>query len=202
VTAPLTATAGLNVHPKMRIGPILVPSYGMFFRTLVTHIRLERWPGGERGEAPEGEPSGHGEGPAVGDNHDGTALTASVSLMAGARSGDVFISSGDGPRARSFRFGVVGDGGVVAGMGDSTVYSGSALLRAGFADEPGGGLLYRILRDGVEVAWILGPELEWQVQEPGVYRVEVYTYSARLGRTFFRLSPWIFGNPVVIRHLR
>jgi len=84
-------------------------------------------------------------------------------------------------------------------MGGAAAYSGSPLLRAGFGDGPGGGLLYRVLRDGVEMGWILGPELEWRVPEPGVYRVEVYRYSARLGRTFFRLRPWIFGNPVTLR---
>ena len=41
-----------------------------------------------------------------------------------------------------------------------------------------------------------GPDLEWDPQGPGIYRVEVYTYSARLGTLVFRLRPWIFGNPV------
>jgi len=215
VSGPLTATAGLNVHPKMRVGSILVPSYEMFFRTLVTHIRVESWTAGGRGAAGDpvnvGAPANAADpvkgsnsinapglrtapGPETGQG----ALAASESLMAGAQSGEVFISVADVPRARSFRLGVVEEGRVAAVMGGVTAYSGSALLRAGFSDGSRGGMLYRVLRNGEEVAWILGPGLEWRVPEPGVYRVEVYTYSARLGRTFFRLRPWIFGNPVTV----
>lgn len=36
----LTATAGLNVHPKLALGPILAPSYGPFFRTLVCNLAV------------------------------------------------------------------------------------------------------------------------------------------------------------------
>jgi 3-deoxy-D-manno-octulosonic-acid transferase len=171
MAASLTATAGLNVHPKVRVGSVLVPSYGLFFPTLVTHVVVGSWP--------YPDPSG-----------------ASASLMAGARTGDAFISLGGGDRARFFRMGVWDGGSAVAGMGASTHLSGSTLLRAGFEEDPGRKLLYRILRDGEEVVWILGPGLEWQPPEAGVYRVEVYTYSARLGRTFFQLRPWVFGNPV------
>jgi hypothetical protein len=46
------------------------------------------------------------------------------------------------------------------------------------------------------MAWLAGASLEWSVPDPGVYRVEVYRYTARIGDTFFRLRPWIFSNPL------
>jgi 3-deoxy-D-manno-octulosonic-acid transferase len=171
VGRPLTATAGLNVHPKVSIGPLLVPSYGPFFRTLVTHIVV----GSERPSDP---------------------LGASAALMEGAREGDAFISVGRSDAAGSFRMGLMEGGTVAARMGSSAPLTGATVLRAGFEGDPGGKRLYRILRNGSEVAWILGGELQWRPSTPGVYRVEVYSYTAHLGGIFFRLRPWIFSNPV------
>jgi hypothetical protein len=175
VARPLTATAGLNVHPKVRIGPLLVPSYGPFFRTLVTHIVV----GSERPADPVG---------------------ASAVLMEGARKGDAFISVGGSKAAGSFRMGLMEDGKVAARMGSSAPLTDQTVLRAGFEGDPGGRRLYRILRNGREVVWMQGGELQWRPSTPGVYRVEVYTYSAHLGRVFFRLRPWIFSNPVELLH--
>ena len=171
VARPLTATAGLNVHPKVRIGPLLVPSYGPFFRTLVTHIVV----GSERPADPVG---------------------AGAALMAGARKGDAFISVGGSDAASSFRMGLMEDVKVAARMGSSAPLTGQTVLRAGFEGHSGGKRLYRILRNGREVAWMKGGELQWRPSTPGVYRVEVYTYTAHLGGIFFRLRPWIFSNPV------
>ncbi|MFC1661570.1 hypothetical protein ACFL3S_08990, partial [Gemmatimonadota bacterium] len=58
---------------------------------------------------------------------------------------------------------------------------------------------FRVMRNGEELAWVLGPQLAWPVSRPGFYRVEVYRYSGRVGRTFIRLRPWIFTNPVGLR---
>ena len=94
----------------------------------------------------------------------------------------------------AFRDGIlVGRMGMDVGAGDGTV------LRAGFQEDSGYKLVYRVLRNGSEIAWIRGPELEWDASEPGVYRVEVYSYSARLGNLFLRLRPWIFSNPIGLR---
>ena len=60
-------------------------------------------------------------------------------------------------------------------------------------------MAYRVMKNGEEVGWWRGPELEWEVPGPGIYRVEVYRYSLRLGDTLFRLRPWIFSNPLEVR---
>ena len=81
-------------------------------------------------------------------------------------------------------------------MGSDVPASAEVVLRGGFTEDPGRKVVYRVLRNGHEVEWVLGPELEWAPPRPGVYRVEVYSYGARLGKTFFRLKPWIFANPI------
>jgi 3-deoxy-D-manno-octulosonic-acid transferase len=184
---PLTATAGLNVHPKLKLGPILVPSYGPFFRTLVSHLALD-------GALPT------------------DPLLAQERMMEGVRRGELFISLGHHQDARGFQLhaiaGGFGTGGRpavpmgadVVGLAEAERWAeGEVLLRCGFDSDPGSKVAYRILRNGQEVEWVLGPDLEWAVTEPGVYRVEVYRYSLRLGETFFRLRPWIFANPVGLR---
>jgi 3-deoxy-D-manno-octulosonic-acid transferase len=179
---PLTATAGLNVHPKLKVGPVLVPSYGPFFRTLVSHLALDR-------ELPS------------------DPLPAQERMMEGVRRGELFISLGHHRVAESFRLYAVAEGGRtvamgadVAGLGEPGQWAGgNVFLRGGFDSSPGDKVAFRVLRNGQEVEWVLGPDLEWAVPEPGVYRVEVYRYSLRLGRTFFRLRPWIFANPMGLR---
>lgn len=220
IEAPLTATAGLNVHPKVRIGSLLVPSYELFFRTLVTHVAVEA-------RRPSGPPPDPAE--------------TRERLMVGARSGAAFVSLGGREEARGFRMGVMTGDRLQAGMGSTAVLAEGSLLRAGFVragsgrggalrgepDPDGSGpsasgpvrsvgtgfaqegpaeagaiggparkLLYRILRDGREVVWMSGGEMEWRPTTPGIYRVEVYRYAARIGNIFFRLRPWIFSNPV------
>ena len=90
----------------------------------------------------------------------------------------------------------------VAAMGaDMAAYGaiGRLVLRGGFATEPGRKVAYRVIRNGQEKAWVLGPDLEWQVPSPGFYRVEVYTYHLRLGHVFVGLRTWIFSNPIALR---
>jgi len=179
VRRPLTATAGLNVHPKVRLGPLLVPSYGPFFRTLVTHVTVgDDWTAERAGTSPD---------------------VASADLMAGARTGDVFISVGGREASRGFRMGVVVGEMTLARMGGTAPFVPGARLRGGFEGGPDRKLLYRIVRNGEEAAWILGDDLEWKPDLPGTYRIEVYSYSARIGSVFVRLRPWIFGNPIDLR---
>ena len=98
--------------------------------------------------------------------------------------------------ARAFRFAATTGGVVVARPGANQPPAGRMLLRAGFETGPGVNLLYRVLRNGKEMEWVLGPELEWEVPYPGFYRVEVHTYAARMGNTFLRMRPWIFSNTI------
>jgi hypothetical protein len=171
---PLTATAGLNAHPKLKLGSALFPSYDPFFRTMVTHVTLQRSLVAGSDQVA----------------HDGRVLRE------GIEAGNAFISLGRAREARGFRFGVrVGNGSALP-MGGKGVGGPAAVLRAGFQDGPKGKIVYRIFRNGEEEGWVLGPGLQWPVAGPGVYRVEVYTFGARAGNTFFRLKPWIFANPV------
>ncbi|MBT8396893.1 MAG: hypothetical protein KJN92_07995, partial [Gemmatimonadetes bacterium] len=168
---PLTATAGLNVHPKLGLGPVLVPSYDPFFRTLVSHV-------------------------AVAEPLPSDPAMAQRLLAEGVRRGDVFISLGDQEGAEGFRLAAVLEDGRQLPMGTHASFSAGATLRAGLEEPSGQNLAYRILRDGEEVEWVLGPSLEWEIQRPGVYRVEVHRFGLRLGKVFFRLRPWIFANPI------
>jgi len=174
MAGPLTATAGVNVHPKLRLGPILAPSYGPFFRTLVGHVTVQM--------------------PLTMDPLMGSAI-----LTNGLRQGDLFLSLGDDEKAQGFRLGAFRNGVPVGRMGEDVGAGDGTVLRAGFQEDSGHKLVYRVLRSGSEIAWVRGPELEWDASEPGVYRVEVYSYSARLGNLFLRLRPWIFSNPIGLR---
>jgi hypothetical protein len=51
----------------------------------------------------------------------------------------------------------------------------------------------RLLRDGREIAGGLGRSLEAEVEEPGVYRVEVVRHAGGRERT------WILSNPIYLR---
>jgi hypothetical protein len=167
---PLTATAGLNVHPKLGLGPVLIPSYGPFFRTLVSHL-------------------------AVAEPLPSDAVWAQSVITEGFRQGELFISLGDHQAARGFRMMAVLGEGSVAHMGADVPIRSGFFLRGGFEEDPGRKVVYRILRNGREVEWVMGPELEWEPARAGLYRVEVYSYGARRGNVFFRLKPWIFANP-------
>ncbi|MFH1762931.1 MAG: glycosyltransferase N-terminal domain-containing protein, partial [Gemmatimonadota bacterium] len=167
---PLTATAGLNVHPKLGLGPVLVPSYEPFFRTLVSHL-------------------------AVAEPLPSDPASAQSVITEGFRQGELFISLGDHQAARGFRMMAVLGEGYGAHMGADVPVRSGFFLRGGFEEDPGRKMVYRILRNGREVEWILGPELEWEPTRAGLYRVEVYSYGARMGNVFFRLKPWIFANP-------
>jgi hypothetical protein len=168
---PLTATAGLNVHPKVKLGPVLLPSYGPFFRTLVSHLVME---------APlPSDPS-----------------LARGMLSWGIRRGELFISLGDHLAATGFRLVGVPHMGPDIPMGADVPAGSVRVFRGGFEEEPGRKVVYRILRDGSDVEWIMGPDLQWEPPGTGLYRVEVYTYGTRVGSVFFRLKPWILANPI------
>jgi hypothetical protein len=116
--------------------------------------------------------------------------------MEGLRRGELFISLGDQQAARAFRLRAVSGEGYGAPMGADVTALAGIVLRGGFEEDPGRRVVYRILRNGREVDWILGPGLEWEATSGGLYRVEVYSYGARMGNAFFRLKPWIFANPI------
>jgi hypothetical protein len=175
MAGPLTATAGLNVHPKLRMGPYLAPPYGPFFQTLVGHVMVQV--------------------PLSTD-----PIMAEAVLTNGLRRGELFLSLGDGEVAEGFRLAAIQGSSAVGRMGMDLTAAPGTRLRGGFQGVLDRKVVYRVLRNGTEVAWIRGPGLEWDASAPGVYRVEVYSYTARLGDLFFRLRPWIFTNPIGLRN--
>jgi len=168
---PLTATAGVNVHPKLAIGSRLAPSYRPFFQTLVSHLAVEM--------------------PLPPD----PALAQEL-IAKGLKRGELFISLGDPRDAEHFRLEASPLDGPGVEMGSDIPLTPGMVLRGGFETDPGRKVVYRVLRNGSEMEWLLGPELEWEVPGRGVYRVEVYSFGGRMGKLFFRLKPWIFANPI------
>lgn len=165
-----TALGALDAHPKTRVGGRLLPGYGPFFKSVVNHVELAS-------TLPR------------------DAVAAMDALAAGLRAGSAFISFGDTQLARNFSLQLVVRGRGAVGMGQAVAWEQGQYLRAGFWGGPTERLIYRVVRDGEHRAWVSGTELAWPVDEPGVYRVEVYRYGLRVGPLTWNLRPWIFSNP-------
>jgi hypothetical protein len=165
-----TALGALDAHPKTRVAGRLVPGYGPFFKSVVNHIELT-------GTLPR---------------EAGAAMDA---LAAGLDAGGAFVSFGNTQLARNFSLQLVAAGRGAAGMGRAVAWQRGQYLRAGFWGGPKEKLIYRVVRDGEHRAWVSGAELTWPLDEPGIYRVEVYRYTLRLGPLTWNLRPWIFANP-------
>jgi len=74
-------------------------------------------------------------------------------------------------------------------MGEEASYSpGAATIEI-----PRSGLI-RIVRNGLLLKTHYGKELSLKIEEPGVYRVEVYKRTLVFG-----WRPWIFSNPIYLR---
>ncbi len=165
-----TALGALDAHPKTRVAGRLVPGYGPFFKSVVNHIELASALPRDGGEAMD-------------------------ALAAGLASGGVFISFGNTQLARNFSLQLVAPGRGAVGMGQAVAWEQDQYLRAGFWGGPRERLIYRVVRDGQHHAWVSGAELAWPLDEPGVYRIEVYRYTVRVGPLTWNLRPWIFANP-------
>jgi hypothetical protein len=165
-----TALGALDAHPKTRVAGQLLPGYGPFFKSIVNHIELE--------------------GPLPSD-----AEAAMNALAAGIGAAGAFISFGNTQLARNFSLQVVTPGHGAVGIGRAVAWERGQYLRAGFWGGPRDRLLFRVLRDGEHRAWVSGAELAWPLEGPGVYRVEVYRYTLRVGPLTWNLRPWVFANP-------
>ena len=172
----VTAVGSLDAHPKRRIVGRLVPGYEPFFKSLVNHIDLS--------EPLPSEPS-----------------EAMDALAKGLRSGRVFVSFGDADAAAGFVAAVTSENGPPALIGAGAEWQSEMELRAGFPGRSRGRLFYRVVKDGQPLAWLRGQELAWPVTSPGVFRVEVYRYTLRLGPVVWGLRPWIFANPIRVRRV-
>lgn len=167
----LTALAGLDAHPKVRVAGRLFPGYEPFFKSLVNHVTLA-------GPLPT------------------RAEEATAALAAALRRGRVHISFGDASQVRSFDLWLEKPGSGPAQPLRERSWAPGLLLRAGFADVSPSRTLYHVVRDGTPVAWLRGPSLAWPVASSGAYRVEVYRYTFRVGPLYWNLRPWVFSNPL------
>lgn len=170
----ITAVAGLDAHPKGRLFGRLLPGYEPFFRAAANHIVVS--------------------GPLSGD-----AAEAAEAVMRGLAGGHVHVSLFGPEAGAGFSFvALEPTGGVAAWMGGIAALEPETRLAAGLAAGGSGRLLYRVVRDGSTHLWSRGPSLAIAVHAPGVYRVEVYRYSLRIGSLFWNLRPWLFSNPITI----
>jgi hypothetical protein len=91
-------------------------------------------------------------------------------------------------RARGFAF-FIEQGDKLYQMGDEFKLGGRTFLKVSLPAKA----LARVIRNGLQLEEEITSGLSRQVSEPGVYRVEVYLKS------YGKLRPWIFSNPIFIR---
>jgi hypothetical protein len=170
---PLTLTAGLNHHPKARALGRPFPAYGPFFRTMVNQVLVDSGP------------------------HDDPARE--WTLVADAlRRGRSFVSLGGARRAEGFDVAAAAPDGVRVEMGGVGPWSLGTTLRIDLPADAGP-LLVRILREGVEEAWLSAPAasaVAWPAPGPGIYRVEVHRAGLRLGPFRWNRRAWLLANPI------
>jgi hypothetical protein len=114
--------------------------------------------------------------------------TAKAQVLEALRAGHAFVAYDLAGAGRGFRFTATGRQGIVS-MGDEIALDDRPALHV---SSPLPAEL-RLLQDGREVARVQGRELAYQVDRPGVYRVEA-TRRYRLKR-----RGWIFSNPIYVR---
>lgn len=102
--------------------------------------------------------------------------------------GHCFVSYDLVGLSRGFAF-TATDGAAQAMMGDTLPWTGQAGLRI-LSPLPA---KLRLLYNGRVVAQHLGRELNWQADQPGVYRVEAYR------RFWGAWRGWVFTNPIYLR---
>ncbi len=162
---PIVAIGGADAHAQVYgLGPIKrkFMPYELTFRSVTTHVLLD--------EALSGS----------------DAASDERALLNALRSGHTWVGYERLGPTDGFRFWAVSGGREVI-MGDSV----AALPVALHVAVPDDGDV-RILRNGQVVAQTFGRELSKEVEEPGVYRVEVWR------RRWGRPRGWIFSNPIYV----
>ncbi|MFC1883675.1 CehA/McbA family metallohydrolase [Thermodesulfobacteriota bacterium] len=104
------------------------------------------------------------------------------------KNGRLYVAHNNLKSAKGFRFYFSGADNVSVVMGQDTSFEKGTL----FAESPCKGEI-SILRNGKIIKKVKGQKTQLEVEEPGVYRVEVY-----LRKLFFGLRPWIFSNPIYL----
>ncbi len=165
-----------NAHPKTRILGRLVPSYSASFRAISTHVALD--------------------GPLPSD-----PARARDAVHEALREGRSWISILDGQGARDFRFQVEGEGGseemgVTEEMGGVVTWAPGLTLHAGFTGSNSDRRIFRVVKDGVPILEGRGGGVSLTVEAPGVYRIEVDRFGARVGNLFVGRRFWIASSAI------
>ncbi len=161
----VVAIGGSDAHaiPKLG-GRVRIFPYAAHFRAINTHVLLPQPLQGQ-----------------VAADRD--------AVYAALAAGHAFVANDLLGSARGFRFRAQGAAGT-AWMGDTIALDRGVTLQVRLPARA----RVRLLRDGQEV--FVRPEAEvfaYPVQQPGVYRVEVYRHA------WGRWRGWIFSNPIYIR---
>ncbi|HIJ58966.1 MAG TPA: PHP domain-containing protein [Deltaproteobacteria bacterium] len=122
-------------------------------------------------------------------NLSGKFNEAKDQIYGGLRQGRLFIANEKVAPAVGFRFFYISESGSNLTMGEEATFKRGIL----FIETPDKGEI-RLLKDGAVLKKWRGSSAFYEVEESGVYRVEVYH---RL--LFFEPRPWIFSNPIYLR---
>jgi hypothetical protein len=114
---------------------------------------------------------------------------AKAEIFEAMREGRLFIANDDFFPARGFRFNYLSDDGSDLHMGEESVFYPGTLV----VESPSKGDI-RLFKDGALLDRKRGTEAVFHVKKRGVYRIEVYRWSALFG-----WRPWIFTNPIYLR---
>lgn len=120
-------------------------------------------------------------------------------LWTSIASGHAYVSFDTFASPDGFQFTAQGTG-ETAIMGDSIRLSAGNPIRLQVLLPPAQEGIIHLLRNGKVVARLAGNMLKYTVEEAGVYRVEVYHFTAKLPFGFyFRSKLWIISNPIYIK---
>ena len=117
------------------------------------------------------------------------SIDAGKQIYGAMKDGRLHIAHDRLASSRGFRFFYACKGGPTLEMGEERAFqSGTLFVKTPYKGE------IRLLRNGVLVARRTDASFSFDVETPGVYRIEVY-----LRVPFFGIRPWIFSNPVYLR---
>ena len=115
--------------------------------------------------------------------------TAKKEIYGAMREGRLFIAHERLASATGFRFDYLSDDGKYLIMGQEARFKSGYIL----VETPKHGEI-RLIRNGSLLERRFGRDVPFQIQESGVYRVEVFLYCFPFG-----WRPWIFSNPIYLR---